>query len=46
MLDVCLMFKITLLLTGEVPQRSAFVAKKIQQLLVRNEISHLPRYRV
>jgi len=30
------MFKITLLLTGEVPQRSAFVAKKIEQLLVRD----------
>jgi hypothetical protein len=34
-LDVCVKFKITLLLRGEVPQRSAFVAKKVQQLLTR-----------
>jgi hypothetical protein len=33
MLDVCLMFKITPLLRGETPQRSAFVAEKVQQLL-------------
>jgi len=45
MLDVCLMFKITIVLRGETPQRSAFVTEKVQQLLVCNEILHLPRYR-
>jgi hypothetical protein len=34
MLDVCLIFKMTPQLRGEMLQRSAFVAEKVQQLLV------------
>ena len=37
MLPVCLMFKIALLWRDEMPQRSAFVAEKVQQIVVCNQ---------